>query len=180
MDLDLVRRVAELRPDWCIVMLGPVVKIDPASLPRLPNIHWLGMKGHDELPGYLASWDVGLMPFALNESTRYISPTKTPEYLAAGVPVVCTPIADVVRDWGEHGLATIASTAEEMVAGAEAAMRQPRAEWLPRADERLALISWDSVWARMRSLIGQAAARRPADGLQSRVMTGSTAAPPHV
>ena len=90
-----------LRPDWQFVMLGPVVKIDPADLPRLPNIHWLGGKTYDELPAYLAGWDVGFMPFALNEATRYISPTKTPEFLAAGMPVVSTPITDVVRPYGE-------------------------------------------------------------------------------
>ncbi len=180
MDLDLLRGVAERRPDWSFVMLGPVVKIDPASLPRAANIHWLGFKSHDELPRYLASWDVGFMPFAMNESTRYISPTKTPEYLAAGVPVVSTPITDVVRDWGEDGLAAIASSPEEVIAGAEAAMAQPRSAWLARADERLARISWDSVWARMKALIGQAAARHAAEGLRSRAMTGSTAAPPHV
>ncbi|MDQ4061394.1 MAG: glycosyltransferase, partial [Pseudomonadota bacterium] len=101
MDLDLVGRLAELRPDWQLVMVGPVVKIDPATLPRRPNVHWLGGKTYDELPAYLAGWDLGFMPFALNESTRYISPTKTPEFLAAGVPVVSTPITDVVRPYGE-------------------------------------------------------------------------------
>jgi glycosyltransferase involved in cell wall biosynthesis len=177
MDLELLRSVAERRPDWTFVMLGPVVKIDPASLPRPANIHWLGFKSHDELPQYLASWDVGFMPFALNESTRYISPTKTPEYLAAGVPVVSTPITDVVRDWGEDGLAAIASNADEVIAGAEAAMIQPRSAWLAKADMRLARISWDSVWARMKALIGQAAARDLADGAQNRAMSSSTAAP---
>jgi UDP-galactopyranose mutase len=83
MDLQLLRKVAELRPDWQFVMIGPVVKIDDATLPRLPNIHWLGGKPYEGLPSYLAGWDVGLMPFAINESTRYISPTKTPEFLAA-------------------------------------------------------------------------------------------------
>ncbi|HEY8612462.1 MAG TPA: glycosyltransferase family 1 protein [Roseomonas sp.] len=177
MDIELLSAVAERRPDWSFVMLGPVVKIDPASLPHWPNIHWLGFKSHDELPRYLASWDVGLMPFALNEATRYISPTKTPEYLAAGVPVVSTPIADVVRDWGEAGLAAIVRTPDEVVAGAEAAMRQPRSVWMPKADEKLAQISWDSVWARMKALIGQASVRRSAEGSQTRAMSGSTAAP---
>ncbi|MCR0983666.1 glycosyltransferase [Roseomonas populi] len=163
MDLDLLRAAAERRPEWSFVMLGPVVKIDPASLPDLPNIHWLGMKGHGSLPGYLANWDAGIMPFALNESTRFISPTKTPEYLAAGVPVVSTPVADVVRDWGEDGLVAIASDAEGFVAAAEATMARPRAEWLPRADVRLARISWDGVWAGMDALIHQAHAARGTD-----------------
>ena len=86
MDLDLVRALAELRPGWRFVMIGPVAKIDPDSLPRSPNLHWLGAKSYAELPAYLSGWDAGFMPFALNESTRFISPTKTPEFLAAGLP----------------------------------------------------------------------------------------------
>jgi glycosyltransferase involved in cell wall biosynthesis len=108
MDLELVRALAEQRPDWRFVMIGPVAKIDPDALPRLPNLHWLGGKAYAELPAYLSGWDAGFMPFALNESTRFISPTKTPEFLAAGLPVVSTPVLDVVRDWGEAGLVDIA------------------------------------------------------------------------
>ena len=92
-------------------MIGPVVKIDPATLPQRPNIHWLGGKSYNELPHYLAGWDVGFMNFALNEATKFISPTKTPEFLAAGVPVVSTPITDVVRPYGEKGLVEIAKDA---------------------------------------------------------------------
>src|SRR5215204_3870526 len=110
MDIDLVAAVADLRPDWHLVMIGPVVKIDPATLPQRANIHWLGGKSYSDLPRYLSGWDVGFMPFALNESTRFISPTKTPEFLAAGVPVVSTPITDVVRPYGEKGLVEIAKT----------------------------------------------------------------------
>lgn len=177
MDLGLVGAVAERRPDWTFIMVGPVVKIDPASLPRGANIHWLGGKGHQDLPRYLANWDVGFMPFAINEATRYISPTKTPEYLAAGVPVVSTPVADVVRDYGEAGLAEIASTPDEVVAAAERLMARPRASWLPQADQRLAQISWDSLWARMAGLINQVSSRRSAAGSQTRAMTSSNAAP---
>ena len=100
-DLDLIAGLAAARPDWSVVMIGPVVKIDPASLPQAPNLHWLGQKSYDQLPAYLAGWDVALMPFAMNEATRYISPTKTPEYLAAGCPVVSTPVRDVVRHYGD-------------------------------------------------------------------------------
>src|SRR4051794_15740426 len=103
-------------------MLGPVVKIDPASLPAAPNIHYLGGKKYDELPRYIASWDVALLPFARNESTRYISPTKTPEYMAAGKPVVSTSIRDVVRPYGELGLVRIADRVDEFVAACTAAL----------------------------------------------------------
>src|SRR5690606_28143503 len=88
MDVELVRQTAEMRPDWHFVMIGPVVKIEPEASPRLANIHWLGAKPYSDLPQYLAGWDVGFMPFAINEATRFISPTKTAEVLAAGLPVV--------------------------------------------------------------------------------------------
>ena len=149
MDLDLVRQVAELRPDWQLVMLGPVVKIDPASLPMRPNIHWLGGKSYERLPDYLAGWDVGIMPFAINEATRFISPTKTPEFLAGGVPVVSTRIADVVRPYGEAGLVEIAGQPAEFVAKAELLLRRPKGAWLERVDRHLAGMSWDRTWAEM-------------------------------
>ena len=103
LDIALIEQVARMRPDWQIVLVGPVVKIDPAELPQRDNIHYLGGKTYDELPQYLSGWDVAIMPFALNESTRFISPTKTPEYLAGGCPVVSTPITDVVRTYGDTG-----------------------------------------------------------------------------
>ncbi|HLL25537.1 MAG TPA: glycosyltransferase, partial [Kofleriaceae bacterium] len=114
MDIALLDELAAMRPDLHLVMIGPIVKIDPAMLPRRPNIHYLGGKTYQELPRYLANWDVAMLPFARNDSTRFISPTKTPEYLAAGKPVVSTSIRDVVRPYGEGGLAWIADTAPEM------------------------------------------------------------------
>jgi UDP-galactopyranose mutase len=149
MDLDLLDAAAALRPGWSFMMVGPVVKIDPAGLPRRANIHYLGGKDYARLPEYLAGWDVGLMNFALNEATRFISPTKTPEYLAAGVPVVSTAVRDVVRPYGEAGLVEIAATAEEVVAAAERLMALPRRPWLKRVDAALASMSWDATWARM-------------------------------
>ncbi|HEX8415091.1 MAG TPA: glycosyltransferase family 1 protein [Sphingomicrobium sp.] len=153
LDLPLIKALADARPDWQLVMIGPVVKIDPAALPQRANIHWLGAKVYAELPGYLAGWDVGFMPFALNESTRFISPTKTPEFLAAGLPLVSTPITDVVRDWGESGLVEIAPNAKDMAACIEALMARPHAEWLQRVDARLATNSWDITWAAMQTLL---------------------------
>src|SRR3954451_10740727 len=164
MDVDLVGRVADLRPDWNFVMIGPVVKIDPATLPRRGNLHWLGGKKYQELPQYLSGWDVGFMPFALNEATRFISPTKTPEFLAAGVPVVSTPITDVVRPYGEKGLVEIAKTPLEAVRKAEALLERPRQPWLSRVDRHLAAGSWDKTWAAMHKLMleGLGEAARPA------------------
>jgi UDP-galactopyranose mutase len=145
-----------MRPDWQIIMIGPTAKISPDSLPRSSNIHWLGMKDYADLPKYFAGWNVGIMPFALNDATRFISPTKTPEYLSAGLPVVSTAIRDVVRPYGELGLARIAHSAEEFVTAAEQAMASDMGfKWRERADEFLKSSSWDSVWDGMSQLIAQ-------------------------
>jgi UDP-galactopyranose mutase len=159
MDLVLLEAVARLRPDWQLVMLGPVVKIDPADLPRLRNIHYLGSKAYAELPSYISSWDVALMPFAKNESTRFISPTKTPEYLAAGKPVVSTSIRDVVRPYSIQGLARIADTPSDFVEACESAMREPSERLLRRADAFLARLSWEQTWGAMAELMDRAVAR---------------------
>jgi UDP-galactopyranose mutase len=149
LDIDLLNSVAAERPDWQFVILGPVVKIDPATLPRRSNLHWLGSKAYDDLPAYLAGWEAGFMPFAINDSTRFISPTKTLEFLAAGVPVVSTAIADVVRPYGEAGLVEIASTPAEAVRGLERALSRPKAAWLQAVDAHLAGTSWDKTWSEM-------------------------------
>ena len=146
MDLQLLTAVADARPDWHLVMVGPVVKIDPADLPQRPNIHFLGKKAYDQLPAYLSGWAVALLPFAINEATRFISPTKTPEYLAAGKPVVSTPIRDVVNPYGEKGLVHIASTAPEFVAAIEKALQPPDEAWLPAVDRYLLAISWNKTF----------------------------------
>ncbi|WP_225410372.1 glycosyltransferase family 1 protein [Stigmatella hybrida] len=160
LDIELVEALATARPDWQLIILGPVVKIDPASLPRRPNLHYLGGKPYTQLPAYLAGWDVALMPFARNESTRFISPTKTPEYLAAGKPVVSTSIRDVVRPYGEQGLVHIADTPEDFVRACEAALAGNSAAWRAQVDAHLATMSWDSTWARMKALLDAATAKR--------------------
>lgn len=156
LDRDLLAYLADARPDWQIVLVGPVVKIDPESLPRRPNIHYLGGKSYSDLPSYVGGWDVALMPFAMNEATRFISPTKTPEYLAAGRPVVSTPIVDVVRHYGKMQGVLIAHSPAEFVAACEHALHTAaRPElWRDEADQMLASASWDGVWTRMSALIG--------------------------
>lgn len=166
-DLDLIGSFAAARPDWQLVMIGPTAKIDPAKLPRAANIHWLGGRSYAELPAYMAHWDLGWMPFALNESTRFISPTKTPEYLAAGLPVLSTPIHDVVEPYGRLGLVEIGSHTEALVAGAERLLALSRDPLRARArlaavDGHLAGSSWDKTWAGMKSLITAALDRRTA------------------
>lgn len=149
MDLDLLAALAEARPDWSLIMVGPVVKIDPADLPQRANIAWLGGKTYDELPLIAANWDVALMPFAINESTRFISPTKTPEYLAAGLPVVSSPITDVVRHYGALDAVEIADTADAFIAACERAVMRGReaedAAWRVQADAALSDQSWETV-----------------------------------
>lgn len=165
LDIELLAGIAEARPDWHLVIIGPVVKIDPASLPQGENIHYLGGKDYKELPTYLKGWDLAMLPFARNDSTRFISPTKTPEYLSAGKPVVSTSIRDVVRPYGEQGLVRIANTPEEFVAAAEAAMREDTKEsgWLSKVDSFLEQTSWDRTWNAMAQLIDSAiAAGHPA------------------
>ena len=148
-DSALIGAVARLRPDWQIVLVGPTVKIEPASLPHEANIHYLGQKAYTDLPAYLSGWDVAMLPFAKNHSTQFISPTKTPEYLAGGKPVVSTSITDVVHPYGDLGLARIADTPEAFVAAVTACLAEDASDRLRRADRLLATMSWDATWAAM-------------------------------
>jgi len=155
-DTALVDEVAAMRPDWSFVMVGPVAKISEEDLPKRPNIHYLGSKTYAQLPAYLSGWDVALMPFAMNESTQFISPTKTPEYLAGGKPVVSTPIKDVVRHYGQLEAVKIADNAADFVAQCERALDLSHAAengWLGEADLMLSATSWDTTQARMAGLI---------------------------
>jgi len=174
-DIELLDQIARQRPDWHFVMIGPVVKIDPATLPSHANIHYLGGKKYSELPDYLAGWDIALLLFARNESTRYISPTKTPEYLAAGKPVISTSIRDVVRPYGDLKLVEIADTAAEFIAAAEKLLaKTDRSEWLKRVDAFLENISWDKTWAQMSDLIDEAIEKKRPARSTSLHMSGAT------
>ena len=152
-DLDLLGSIALLRPETHFVILGPIAKIDPATLPQAKNIHYLGGKSYDDLPAYLAGWQVAMLPFAMNESTRFISPTKTPEYLAAGRRIVSTPILDVVREYGSRGLVQIADTAAAFVAELDKAMEAPTEQWRLAVEKKLAENSWASTWMAMQALV---------------------------
>jgi glycosyltransferase involved in cell wall biosynthesis len=157
LDLEMVKELGALRPDWHFILVGPVVKIDVGELPRRNNIHYLGSKQYKELPNYLAGWDIAMMPFALNESTRYISPTKTPEYLAGGKPVISTPIKDVITPYEENGLVHIAATPSLFMAAAEAILTKAGYdEWLTNVDRFLSGISWDATWQKMEALMERA------------------------
>ena len=173
LDLALLAELAALRPGWQFVMIGPVAKVDPATLPRARNLHWLGQKAYADLPKYLAGWDAGIMPFAINAATRFISPTKTPEFLAAGIPVVSSPIADVVRAYGEKGLVSVAGDADVFVAALEESLTTGgEKEWLARVDQHLSTGSWDMTWRRMQAMV-EAAARPAKAVLELPLMKGA-------
>ena len=148
LDLKLVADTAIKMPDVQFVMIGPVVKIDPSTLPRQPNLHWIGPKSYADLPSYMRHWNAGWMPFALNESTRYISPTKTPEFLAAGLRVVSTAIVDVVRTYGAAGLVEIAD-ADDIVQKLRQALQPPSLQFRKAVESHLSSMSWDKTWSQM-------------------------------
>jgi UDP-galactopyranose mutase len=154
LDIDLLSELAIRMPDVQFIMIGPVVKIDPEILPKHKNIHYLGQKKYGELPSYLANWDVAILPFAKNDSTRFISPTKTPEYLSAGRPVVSTSIRDVVVPYGEMGLVEIADNCVDFADAIRRLLNmKDKAGWSARVREHLKSNSWDLTWARMREVI---------------------------
>ncbi|SFZ84699.1 UDP-galactopyranose mutase [Devosia enhydra] len=157
-DLGLIDRLAEAKPDWSVIMVGPLAKIDPRDLPNRPNLHFLGQRAYADLPHYLAGWDVALMPFAINDATRFISPTKTPEYLAAGLPVVSTPITDVVETYGDIDAVRIAASPEDFIAACEAALALDPAAYLPAVDVRIASMGWDESFRRISTLLDAAVA----------------------
>ena len=173
MDVELLSDIAGLKPDWQFVMIGPVVKISENDLPRKYNIHYLGMQSYEDLPKFLAGWDAAMMPFALNESTKFISPTKTPEYLSAGLGVVSTAITDVVTPYGDMGLVHIARTAREFVNALETAMNEDGAARNAKVAEFLKENSWDKTFAAMSELIdGAIKARHGEPGRETEAGVG--------
>jgi len=156
-DVDLVSSMADAHPEWQIVLVGPVVKIDPATLPKQPNVHYMGQRTYDQLPQFLAGWDVCLLPFALNESTKFISPTKVLEYMAAELPSVSTPITDVMVPYGD--VVAIAESHADYIAACErqlALSEGERAAMATRMREVVAGTSWDRTASSMHALIERA------------------------
>jgi len=153
-DPELVGEVADAHPEWQIVLAGPVVKIDHERLPRRANIHYLGQQPYSALPDLLAGWDVCLMPFAINEATKFISPTKVLEYMAAQLPIVSTPIADVANPYGH--VVAIAGNAREFIAACEAALALSPEQRRHMVEAMLAVVaatSWDNTARRMAELL---------------------------
>jgi UDP-galactopyranose mutase len=156
-DVALLDELSVLRPNWHFVIIGPVVKINEGDLPKARNIHYFGKREYADLPAYLAGWNVAMLPFAHNSATRFISPTKTPEYLAAGRPVVSTSIRDVVRPYGEAGLVSIADSPGDWLKAIEFELQRGSDHaWRARVDGLLSKTSWDSTWTYMSSAIESA------------------------
>jgi UDP-galactopyranose mutase len=163
LDRDLLEAAAALRPEWQFVLVGPVVKIADSDLPRRANLHYLGQRSYDELPAFLAGWDVCLLPFARNESTRFISPTKVLEYMAAEKPIVSTPITDVAEPYAD--VVRLAATPAELIAACEGALQEAgdeRARRTQRMRDILARTSWDATVEHMARLVD--AVSRPSKG----------------
>ena len=153
-DYELLRTLASTLTDAELVMVGPIVKVDPAELPRAENIHWLGQRQYAELPAHVKGFDVCLMPFALNEATEYINPTKTLEYMAAGKPIVSTAVSDVVHNFTP--VVAVADSYEEFAAAVRDAIERPNAELIARGLEQARANAWESIVARMERIIRDA------------------------
>jgi UDP-galactopyranose mutase len=172
LDLGLIGHLADTHPEWQIILVGPVAKINAAELPRRKNIHYLGQRPYEELPQILAGWDACLLPFALNESTRFISPTKTLEYMAAQLPIVSTRIADVVELYGSA--VSIASSPEEFILACEKALLETpedQAQRIKAASNILSSGSWESTAEKMHSLLSALTPRQ--------TVTGESPLPPY-
>ncbi len=159
-DYDLIEEIAKARPDWSIVMVGPVVKVDPEAFPQAPNLHWLGGRNYSELPGYCKAFDVCIMPFALNEATEFINPTKALEYLATGKPVISTPVPDVVRQYDD--LVYIEKDARGFIDRIEEVWKRPDEARIRRGVVKAEASSWDKTVSRMQALIAEVTENEPA------------------
>ena len=168
-DLGLLLNLADAHKEWQIILVGPVVKIDPSSLPQRPNLHYLGKRKYEELPAYVSGWDICLLPFALNDATRFISPTKTLEYMAAERPIVSTPISDVVADYG--GIVYVGEPSKQFCIACEEALHATTAERTERRERMrqvIARTSWDRTAQQMEQLILNMLDTKMADNVRIR------------
>lgn len=154
LDYDLIQSLARANPNWTVVMVGPACKVDPANFPQEPNLRWLGGRDYKDLPAYTKRFDVCLMPFALNEATEYINPTKALEYMAAGKPIVSTPVSDVVRNFGS--VVQIARNTNEFVAACTAMLKVPQTALVARGLQMAADNTWDAIVAKLEGHIADA------------------------
>jgi len=159
-DFGLLEAVAARLPRVQFMMVGAVERAGRERMTSRANVHWLGARPYADLPAYIAGWDAAMLPFARNDSTRFLSPPQIPEYLAAGRPVVSTGLPDVLHPYGASGLVRVADTAEEFAAAIDGACRGRSAEWLATVDRYLKALSWQSSWAGIEHLINAVIAER--------------------
>lgn len=158
LDYDLIGKLAAANPDWHIVMIGPVAKVDPASFPQYPNLHWLGGRDYQTLPAYTKRFDVALMPFAMNEATEYINPTKALEYMATGTPIISTPVPDVVSNFSS--VCKVASTHDKYIANCLKQAEEPEKALIDGGLKMANENTWESITAKMEGHIEDALAKR--------------------
>jgi glycosyltransferase involved in cell wall biosynthesis len=170
LDYDLLASLAAALPNVELVMVGPVVKVDPRELPQAQNIRWLGQRRYEELPAHVKGFDVCLMPFALNDATEYINPTKTLEYMAAGKPIVSTAVSDVVHNFTP--VVAIARSPAEFAEAVRSAIEEPDESLIALGLEQARSNSWESIVARMERII--------ADAVRSRETRAARAARPEL
>ena len=160
LDYDLITALADACADWSIAMVGPVAKINPTSLPRRPNLHWLGARPYEQLPAITKGFDVCLMPFAINAATEYINPTKALEYMAAGRPVVATAINEVKSNFS--GVSRIARNHDDFIKLCRREARSPSRSRIQRGLKLAADNTWEAITAKMQGHINEALSRRRA------------------
>ena len=154
LDYDLIAKIADARPDWNVVMVGPTAKVDPEALPQRPNLHWMGGRDYKDLPAYTKRFDVCLMPFALNEATEYINPTKALEYMATATPIVSTEVPDVVSNFGS--VVKIAHSHDAFVWLCQASLEYPDRVNIERGIRMAKDNTWDAIVAKLEGHIDEA------------------------
>lgn len=163
MDYELIARLAEANPEWAVVMIGPFMKVDASTAPKRPNLHWLGQRSYLELPAYCKGFDICMMPFALNESTEFINPTKALEYMATGRMIVSTAVPDVVRNFGS--VVKIAKDQEDFISICKRVLKKPDEAAIARGLEMAAENTWEQIVARMEGHIETALLKKHAGGI---------------
>jgi glycosyltransferase involved in cell wall biosynthesis len=163
MDYELIARLADANREWSVVMIGPTMKVDESTLPKRPNLHWLGQRSYIDLPAYCKGFDVCLMPFALNESTEFINPTKALEYMATGRMIVSSAVPDVVRNFGT--VAKVAKDHAEFISLCRKAVNQPEDDTIKRGLQMARENTWEQIVARMEDRINEALLKRRTNGV---------------
>lgn len=162
MDYDLVAKLADANPNWSIAIVGPVMKVDPNSLPKRPNLYWLGQRQYADLPGFCKGFNVCLMPFALNESTEFINPTKALEYMASGREIISTAVPDVISNFSQ--VVKVGYSHDEFIALCRRAVEQPDTEAVERGLEMASQNTWEMIVSKLESHIEAALhAKRPTE-----------------